>query len=179
MFFGGTKLVLAIKQKLGIHGPPRLTHTTEEKDKENRKLASWSSLSSFFQAQDRLVAKGQQITDKVQMYAGAWKRSWRGSLDKGHDWETISQRSHAHTYLLLLLHSPMATNSITLVLRSNIVSFGSDNFGLRLFAMRQSESSSSKWQFVIRLFPFTTTSGHFWFGVRLGILGRKGLILAR
>lgn len=50
----------------------------EERDEENRKLASWSSVTTLFQPQNRLAAMCQQTTDEVQMCHGAWKSSWRG-----------------------------------------------------------------------------------------------------
>lgn len=57
------------------------------------------------------------------------------SLVEGGDQETINMGSHAHTYLLFLLHTPIAANSTTLVLRPSVVPFGFCSSGLRLSAV--------------------------------------------
>ena len=44
-------------------------------------------------------------------------------------------RSHTHTYLLFLLPTPIAANSITLVFTSSTAPLGSGSSGLRLFAV--------------------------------------------
>lgn len=51
------------------------------------------------------------------------------------DQETINRGSRAHTYLLFLLHTPIAANSTTLVLRPSVVPFGFCSSGLRLSAV--------------------------------------------
>lgn len=101
-------------------------YLSEERDKE-QKLASCFLLNSLFQPQNRLVAKCQQITDRYRCALELGK-----IVVKGDNQETTDRRSHAHTYLLFLLHTPVAANSITLVLRS---SFGPSNSELRLFAV--------------------------------------------
>lgn len=118
---------MATKHRLGICGPPRLTHILLKKGTKNKKLASCFLLNSLFQPQNRLVAKCQQITDKYRCALEPEKIDLL-VIPFNH----IDRRSHAHTYLLFLLHTPVAANSITLVLRS---SFGPSNSELRLFAV--------------------------------------------
>jgi len=133
MLCNGTKVVLAPLHRPRIRGPPRLTHTLSKA--RTTRTKNWPVGLQGLQTQNRWVAKCQQIPDKIQMHPGAFRSSWRGLWLRGGTSRPMNRRSHAHTYLLFLPRAPVAADSVTLVLRSNVVPFGPCNSGLRLCAV--------------------------------------------